>query len=349
MRLSKFYLYIISALTGIAVGACIALLVFPGTPLETTTRPGILRAPEISDEFPVTPQEFDDAVQAELHVTIRDLAPVIAHHSGTITQWDCAVGRSLESGKSPLRIDDKPVLALGTRVPFWRDIAVGDVGEDVSALKEELSRLGYEQQQTPEFTAQDMENLSRLATEAGVTLQSTLNLEDVVWFPATGGVIQSCDSVVGTAVVAGDVIARTETGLTVSGIELPADALPGTRVIDIAGSEVTLSATESVPADIPQDQLRKSEQYLTARASEPDASELTLHFSARLAEPVEATAVPATAILSDQGGKQCVASNGRPFPVRVVGSQLGNTYVIFDEETPTEIDLASSEKLESCG
>jgi hypothetical protein len=59
-----------------------------------------------------------------------------------VTQQGATVGKSLLPGALIVGIDDVPVFGLPLRVSLWRDLALGDIGTDVSALNTALSGLG---------------------------------------------------------------------------------------------------------------------------------------------------------------------------------------------------------------
>ena len=60
---------------------------------------------------------------------------------GTVTADWSADG--LASGKGAYKVNDRVVVALNTATPLYRDLKTGDKGDDVLALNNELSRLGY--------------------------------------------------------------------------------------------------------------------------------------------------------------------------------------------------------------
>jgi hypothetical protein len=53
-----------------------------------------------------------------------------------------------------------------------------------------------------------------------------------------------------------------------------------------------------------------------------------------LAEPTRVSSVPPSSIIALDGSRGCVESGGDLFHVRVVGSQLGQTFVQFEQGAP---------------
>jgi peptidoglycan hydrolase-like protein with peptidoglycan-binding domain len=67
---------------------------------------------------------------------------VVNQRSGTIT-WLPGVGRVVRQGQTLYRVDDSPVLLLYGSTPAYRDLRIGESGDDVRQLNAALVALGY--------------------------------------------------------------------------------------------------------------------------------------------------------------------------------------------------------------
>jgi len=96
-----------------------------------------------------------------------------------------------------------PLLAFVTRIPFYRDLSVGDRGPDVTALEHALIAAGKLESADGVFDARDAAALNRLYADAGVghvtALQGRLRLASSVSVPA-GSVVEEIRVGVGDTV-----------------------------------------------------------------------------------------------------------------------------------------------------
>lgn len=60
-----------------------------------------------------------------------------------ITAHEAQLGHTLESGKVIAWVNDRPVFVFKGVFPLYRDIGVGDSGEDVRMIQQALAELGY--------------------------------------------------------------------------------------------------------------------------------------------------------------------------------------------------------------
>ncbi len=66
--------------------------------------------------------------------------PLPAGLAGTAT-WVPEVGAELTSGDLAFRIDDRPVILVSAKTPFYRGLGLGDQGDDVAQLQRILNQL----------------------------------------------------------------------------------------------------------------------------------------------------------------------------------------------------------------
>src|SRR5690606_16748578 len=91
----------------------------------------------------VSREAFDDRRQVAFTAEQSTGVALTTRDEGLVTRTTCAPGAVVASGSSPLTLDDRPVVALATSEPLWRDLGPGAKGSDVKALQTELARLGH--------------------------------------------------------------------------------------------------------------------------------------------------------------------------------------------------------------
>lgn len=104
-------------------------------------RAGIARLGRETTTAPASVQEYSGSQQVTVVPTISTERNLLGNANGTVTADWSADG--LASGKGAYKVNDRVVVALNTATPLYRDLKTGDKGDDVLALNNELSRLGY--------------------------------------------------------------------------------------------------------------------------------------------------------------------------------------------------------------
>jgi multidrug efflux pump subunit AcrA (membrane-fusion protein) len=114
---------------------------------------------------------------------------VISRAAGTYTALP-EVGVEVGCGGVLYRVDDRPVLLLCGAVPAYRDLAIGDDGEDVRQLNRNLHQLGYDAKAgvgfAPDdsyFTGDTAKALQALQHDKGVGATGKLALADAAFLP----------------------------------------------------------------------------------------------------------------------------------------------------------------------
>lgn len=300
---------------------------------------GLILAPESAREtagtaeleqriVPVAVSAFDDERQMAFAPVLGESVELMASDVGRVTATACIPGEVITSGSSPKTVDDRPLIALATSIPLWRDLHVGMRGYDVRALQEELVRLGRQVRVDGVFRTSTRAALAGVIGEAsGLTASralpsGVLAASRVVWLPAPEQVVVDCAHGVGdmtTGIVA-------TTGSAVAGLRregATTGAVPGARVVRFEGIE----------ALVEDDGLVRDPQLIAAlegswwAAGEPGPVQLTYV----LADPLEVTTVPPAALFGLAGGEGCVVAEGQPRPVSVIASSLGRTMVSFND------------------
>jgi peptidoglycan hydrolase-like protein with peptidoglycan-binding domain len=64
--------------------------------------------------------------------------------AGRVTSVDVTPGDDPAAGATLLRVDGRPVVAVGGQLPLWRDLEMGATGEDVHQLEHMLASEGFD-------------------------------------------------------------------------------------------------------------------------------------------------------------------------------------------------------------
>ena len=114
---------------------------------------------------------------------------VINQAPGTYTRLPAA-GDKVDCGDVLYRVDEHPVVLLCGTVPAYRELDMGDVGNDVRQLNRNLHELGYDAQADVhiwrtdnDFTAKTEQALEVLQRNRGIDVTGALASGDAVFLP----------------------------------------------------------------------------------------------------------------------------------------------------------------------
>ncbi|WP_169166748.1 peptidoglycan-binding domain-containing protein [Cellulomonas taurus] len=317
-----------SMLTVAAIGAAAGVVV------TQAARPDVLAEPVAIEDVAPSARSFDDARTVEVAVERADATTLTVPTEGRVTAWQCGAGVELLSGASSLAVDGRGLLNLATSLPLWRDLAVGDSGDDVTALQQALVDLGAEiavDGVVGRSTIQAFATV-RGAAVPGTESGTTVPVDAVFWLPAPAVHLASCDVDRGETVTAGQSMGEVQGAVrSVVLTTTPPDAVAGPRVLTVNG--VALAMTDGLTVDIDQ----PVDALPVGSTSDP------LTGSWRLAEPMQVSAVPPGAVFGVLDDRACVFGDGRAIPVRLVSSDLGQSLVTFDDRLPTSVRLSAPE------
>lgn len=320
----------------------------------TPAAPASLGSPDVATTAPVIEQQFADQRTVALDLAFEPGARLESGVAGRVSATRCSPGSMLRSGTTLLEIDGQPLIVLSTSVPLWRDIAIGDTGKDVAALQTELHRLGYPV--TPDGTAGPvtMQALAKLVAAAGDShlTGDAVSFSRIVWFPESAATVASCGAALGATVGAGDTLATLAGSLTRVSVEkLPTDLVPGDRVLTVDAISVPFHGDGVVSEPSALRQLAAAPSFSHAAKGditggdaadgpvEPVSAQLSLTTKARVG------VVPPAAVYSISQNRGCIASAGVGYPVSIVGSQLGQTYVLIDSEKQLRrVDISTKDR-----
>jgi peptidoglycan hydrolase-like protein with peptidoglycan-binding domain len=330
-------LVLVAAGSGVAAGA---VLVPAAPPAAISPSTGPL-------EVPVRTVDFDGASPASLNVTPGEAAMLSAQTAGRVTSTRCTVGAELASGTSVVSVNDRPLLLLATARPLWRDLGSGDSGDDVRALQEELRRLGASVTVDGRFGPTTLRAVRAVAEAAGAAAAewSTLPADQVVWLPAPIVHAASCPAKLGDTIAVGAAIAVLPSRIASARLAAPpADAAEHPRVIRIDDAAIPLEADGRVGSAEGLDALAATPSFQAALQASSgggdrlaaatdgtprgsSGADLTVDGELTLAKPFEALVVPPGALYRLSGDRGCVVAAGTARDVRILGSQLGKTFI----------------------
>ncbi|QNE36949.1 peptidoglycan-binding domain-containing protein [Leifsonia shinshuensis] len=297
--------------------------------------PPTLRSAIPTKELPVGHDRFEDARSVQLSVRTSLPVSLPAPANGRVTSFSCEPGASVVSGSSPVSIDGRPYLALSTRVPLWRDLTPESKGDDVRALQEELRRLGHQLESDGTLGRKTMRAAAAAFARVGVNIApDSVPAASVIWLPAPAVAVSRCELPAGTLVDQGATMATfASLSPVVSVIGLPGDLVSGPRAAIVGGTSLAVDG-EGVVQD-PDVSALAAEVGMDTSAVEVKPIDARLV----LAEPIDVSVVVPSAIFGVDGARGCVVSRGVTHSVEILGSQLGQTIVVFpDGKAPERVD-----------
>ncbi|MFF1529461.1 hypothetical protein [Cellulomonas sp. NPDC058312] len=321
---SVLTLIVLTALAG-GVGVGVAVTA-PGPP------PMLASGAPVT-EVPVTTRTFDDARGLALRVSAGEARALTSRSDGLVTATTCVAGGTVESGTSSFAVDGTGLLNLHTAEPLWRPLGPGDRGPDVTALHAALRALGHDAPQGDRVTRATLRAFAAATVAAGIPTPRAVPEVDpalLVWLPEPVVPVRRCRATAGTQVVDGDTLA--ELPAAVSGAALvgvPADAAPGDRVLVVDEQAVPVDPDGEVRDATSLAAVAASRSYRDAASGGDPTADVTLTVTWSLAEPLEVGVVPPSAVAGAGTPTSCVRDvAGRPVRVGLVGSELGQSYVV---------------------
>ncbi|ALJ21515.1 peptidoglycan-binding protein [Microbacterium sp. No. 7] len=333
---------------GIVASATVAAFLLP--------RPaGVLAAAEPETTYPVTLNEHADRRPVALVPTFTEGFALTAHAGGMVTASACVPGGALASGEIALVLDAAPVVALAAPRPFHRDLAFGDEGDDVVALRGALNALGAELPADGAFDGDVADALRELQDRTGTTSDDgVFRLRDILWLPRDGVRLASCDARLGQAFGPGSTFAVTER--TLASLAVASEAreqreqpVPGERTLTLLGVEVVLPADGVIDDPDEVAAIAANPQFAAIAAGAPGSggTQPAIPAQSQLVQPVHVAAVPPSSVFALDGARGCVSSDDAAHPVTVVGSNLGMSLVAFEGDAPASVlidgDIAEAE------
>ncbi len=306
--------------------------------------PALLQAaPEVTSA-PVSSQMYSDSRQVTLLPRRAADRSLLSNTSGMVTGSPAS---TLTSGKAAMSVDGRPVIALATSVPVYRNLAVGDSGTDVSALNTELRRLGYAAPAGTVFTQASKNAWGGLIRAAGGNA-TDFKKADVLWIPASSVAVTQWTAVLGGTISEGDKIGVIPGALQRLDIR-GGQSFTDERRLSVYGQSITLPAGSSSVSDAGFCAKVAANPQFSSMSEEQAAAGITATVS--LPKPIRVLRVPAGAVFGISGSHGCIARPGAhssgnvPLRVEIVGGQIGVSLVRMADSSdpmPSRVALGSS-------
>lgn len=341
--LFRIAVFIIVLSAGTALGAFLFRSVSPQ---------GLEDAPALVDT-PVTQRAIEDTRNVRLALELGPQVSLRSHSDGLITALTCQAGQTISSGDHIMTLGDQRVYAFATAIPLWRDLNVGDHGEDVTALHTELQRLGYLIDTDNRIGIQTLRSVATLLgfTElSDIFSYTTISPSSFVWLPTASVTLSSCTVSVGENITENTELAILDRPLLHAHVlDMPTDLLEGQRHLTVDGHHFPITEAgilEDPQALIDLQATPSYQRWLSSLTDEP-APPLDVTFS--LNEATQVYAVSPSAIYDVKGNEACVLDHDTPRPVRILSSELGQTHILFpDGQAPPDSLPAPPRNALSC-
>jgi peptidoglycan hydrolase-like protein with peptidoglycan-binding domain len=224
-------------------------------------------------------------------------------------------GDKVDCGDVFYRVDDDPVLLLCGTVPAYRDLGMGDQGNDVRQLNRNLHELGYDADPDDKnFTWKTEEALKELQHAKGLDATGALDVDDAVFLPKSARIAKVTGELGGSARPGAQVAQATSDTLEVQ-VDLEASHQGEVKKGDRA--QITLPGNRSVKGSV--DRLGK---VARTAGRDDDVGDATIPAYISLDEPrkargldrapvqveittkgvMSALSVPVTALVGKSGG-----------------------------------------------
>ncbi|AIZ15182.1 peptidoglycan-binding protein [Bifidobacterium catenulatum] len=327
---------ILTGLGMLSAGVLATALIIP------TPTPDGLASPTSPDTVTASRQQFADERTVEASFETIAEQPITSRAAGTVSETLCTPGQTFESGTRLLSVDGRPIIALHTDTPLYREIGTGDSGPDVLALQQELARLGYNAEGNGTYGWRTADGVRQLFSRAGKTNpDGRIGPADVAWLPQTSATPTQCTAGLNMSLADGAEIMKTGGQLIAVTFPTPANLSEGKRTFTLFGVKTSLDAdgigkTGGRISDQKfLDQIQASDGYKTTLADQGGKKPTA---TLALEQPIDTTKVPPSAITGQNGTHACVSSDGKQaIPVTVIGSALGAT-LVQPEQADASID-----------
>ncbi|MFT3797089.1 hypothetical protein [Microbacterium sp.] len=321
-----------------------ALAAASGWALAFRPVPDAAAITDTSQQYPLVSTTFADS--RHVAVTFVDSgSPVVRlNDAGTVTAQACTPGDSWASGSTPISIDGRRILALATSTPLYRDLLGGESGDDVVGVQAALVALGKDVPQSGHYDDATRRAVAALLEANGIAEGASpgaLLLRSVLWLPVSPFPIANCALTLGQVVGVGVVIATGEAAVATAQVTMPVGLEPGDRTLTIDDATVAVDSTGRI-TDAGQLQTLLSQPTVSTYVGVADPESVGVPAptgTLALASPIDAFAVPPSALSDVVGNDGCVWGSGGGIRVRILSSSLGLTYIAFadDQEVPSSV------------
>lgn len=276
---------------------------------------------------PVSSADIDFAADGTLTATLGEGPDLLTSAlSGTVTSVAAVPGGEVEVGAPVYAVDGVPVVAYAGDVVLFRELRVGDEGDDVRAAQEMLARL----------TGRDVpvDGRFRASTAAAVrAYERTLGVAEPTgvlrpeWFtrlPVVPFVVDTVAVQPGQpAPAAGEPVATATATATAIRVTSTSTGPAGQYVLVSPGHEVALSRADDGTWTV-TDEEAATRLVLASQAVD---GVVAVTGRVRLVTGEPGQSVPGAAVITDPSGATCVvdATTNAVVPVEVVGAGIDGT------------------------
>lgn len=288
---------------------------------------------------------YADPRQVTVTLSLSHPSALMSSRGGVLTAYTCAPGAELGSGQSIGAIDEQPIVALHTATPLWRDLTGGEEGNDVTALQDELARLGYSIEITGAVGKDTLDALERFSRDRNLRERDGLRLETIAWIPAESVVADACPAQLGSRLAPGEPLAHPRPAIASAQVNpVPPALVEGARTLTIGATRIPVDGSGRSIDDVAD---LRNEQAVVNYLANPD---VTLAATLTLTEPIAVLAVPPSSVFG-AGDDHCIADEReRSYRVNVMASRLGSTFVrlLVDQPPPAVVLVYPREQVTSC-
>lgn len=339
------------------VGVVLALAVCAGgvalavvaVPLASYEQRGI-EVDAIDDSVvSVTTREIDLASSATVSAVWSSERRVrLPAVTGLVTALTASPGVEVDCGTEVLRVDGRPMLAYCGPGPLFREVSAQTRGTDAAEFVQFLQRI--ELLSPGDVTSDQLNEVIRdMQTSVGWTVDGTVSPGDLVWIEApfvpSGVLVEP-----GMTVEAAHDVLLVEPELVSATVTISDGARPAESQSDMVFSLDGSNASYPVRSGGVIADLDGLEGELRSRPIDGGLPATALG-SVRLAVPLPALTVPATAVVSGPTG-ECVqvrdADGDRAVSVSVIGSSIGVVFVDGDIANGDEVVVAPDAGAAQC-
>lgn len=166
---SKFGIAVIGLAVVSAMGlACTSLLGHSPSDAARSRAVPDLPVPTVPVEYQHLRETVRVPCEPQEDLTTVATPPAQGQAPTVVTDIGVAVGDSVKTGTLLAEVSGRPMIGIVTDVPFYRDLAVGDVGEDVERLERALMDTGLMEASDAHFDATSGSALNDLYAQADV-------------------------------------------------------------------------------------------------------------------------------------------------------------------------------------
>jgi multidrug efflux pump subunit AcrA (membrane-fusion protein) len=235
-----------------------------------------------------------------------------------------AEGDKVDCGDAFYRVDDEPVLLLCGTVPAYRDLDVGDQGNDVRQLNRNLNELGYDADAgidpgDSDFSWKTKEALKKLQDDKGSDATGALGIDDAVFLP-TPARIAKVTAELGGSAQPGAVVAQATSDTLEVQVDLDASQQGAVKEGDRA--QITLPGNKSAAGKV--DRLGRVAQVPAGQNTDAGAATIPAYIS--LDKPKQASGLDKAPVQVDITTKG--VKNALSVPVTALVGKSGGGYAV---------------------